>query len=433
MTKTMAALVLLAATAACRGSVSRSAPTPDNFNPGPIGNGAPDGGMRSTRVGSVTLTNVAGDATSGLAWVGFQDGDGPWQTIAEDGRSGTYGFDVTNSRYGLAFVCDQGDFVAGELIHTTLAELNTLTTACDPAAARLSHHLQGAVRGADPGATIAVFVGGAETSGQAPPAAMGSYDVTVPAGSYDVVAVESVQAKPTRVITLQTVRVTADTTADLDFAPGASLVEAPVTVTGADGPVEATLNLTTDLGAVASWSFSDSAYRGLAARDLAASDIQELTVSTTKTDGTTISERGVVLGLVAPQPVSVELPPAFSSAKISTAASAPYLRPRLAFDSYPSASFYQLITSSTSAAGDRQWLTIVSAGWLGGQTSYDFPDLSAAAGFQATWAAQSQDGAQVEADAVQSTRDFSQTIGSDHASSAGARLGYAKTTVVLGP
>jgi hypothetical protein len=83
------------------------------------------------------------------------------------------------------------------------------------------------------------------------------------------------------------------------------------------------VGLATGRGGTANLAATPDKYYSLAPRDLIAGDVQELTVSESVVDGQLSGERGVVLGLGEPQPLTVTLPPAFFSPKIASIDGAP--------------------------------------------------------------------------------------------------------------
>jgi hypothetical protein len=387
---------------------------------------APDGGGPAS---AVTLTNLA---KTNLAWVAFQDGDGPWQTV--DGAKGVYSLPVAGPRYGLAFLCDLGNLTAGEIIQATVAELPQVATNCDgvnPAA----NHLKVTIRGLEPAVEVAVSAGSAFV-GYGVPTTARSFDLSVAPGTYDVVGLallSGAQRQPVKVAFARGVDASGDAAATLDFGAEHWLVEQPLSVVGAAEPPEVFVSLTTGLGTTTSFQAPAGKFYSLAGRDLGPGDIQELTVSATSISGGTVSERGVVLGLAEPQPLTVSLPPALSSPKVAAIGGAPYLRPRLTLGPYPGATLYQLMAVAGPPSLQKQWLVILSASWQRDGQGYDFPDFSGVRGFATKWALQPQDDAQFEVDAAQSSRDFARTINSDHMSSPGSKLSYAKAIVPLQP
>ena len=379
--------------------------------------------------GAVTLTNLA---KTNLAWVAFQDGDGPWQTV--DGAKGVYSHPIAGPRHGVAFLCDLGNFTAGEIIQATVAELPQVTTYCDgltPA----SNHLNVTIRGLDPAVEVAVSAGTAFV-GYGLPTTARSFDLSVAPGTYDVVGLallSGAQRQPVKVAFARAVDVSGNAAATLDFGVEHWLVEQPLSVMGAAEPPEVFVKLTTALDTTTSFQAPAGKFYSLQPRDLGAGDIQELTVSTVSVSGGAVSERGVVLGLVEPQPVTVTLPPALSSPKVAAIGGAPYLRPRLTLGPYPGATLHQLMAVAGAPPLQKQWLVILSASWLRDGQGYDFPDFSGVRGFATKWALQPQDDAQFEVDAAQSSRDFARTINSDHPSTPGSKLSYAKAIVPLQP
>ena len=53
----------------------------------------------------VVLSKDAFGIAVNQTWAAYQDGDGAWQALAPSAVTGTYEFDITGSRYGVAFVC----------------------------------------------------------------------------------------------------------------------------------------------------------------------------------------------------------------------------------------------------------------------------------------------------------------------------------------
>jgi hypothetical protein len=176
---------------------------------------------------------------------------------------------------------------------------------------------------------------------------------------------------------------------------------------------------------LASGGMPVQSYRALAAADLETADAQEVTVLAVSGTVPMLSIRGISRGFRAFAPLELTLPPAFTSAKLEVAAATPNLRPRLSFEPYSGARFYQMHVDTVSGTAQRGWLVIFSADWLGTATSYDFPDFSAARGFDSKWAFQPADTLQIESDAVRSSRGFLPSISSEVKNLAGSQLEFA--------
>jgi hypothetical protein len=393
-----------------------------------------DGGAPLGAGTRITLTNVTAAPVSNLSWVAFQDGDGPWQTV--DGKAGVYVFTVRGPRYGLAFVCDRAGWLSGEVLHATVAELPSLATSCDLMVDRPIFPLGGALKGVPASAAISVFVGSVGGV-QAAQVTGTSYTLPVEASTYDVTALAQEPGKPDRVVVRRGVLVGAPTTLDLDFAAeGRSGVEQPLVVknTAVGETLEGSLEIQFASNGYLYWDLtgpSQASYRALAETDLGKEDAQQLSVLAVTGTPPTLSVRGASRGFRAPGPLELTLPPAFSSARLSLAATAPHLRPRLEFDTYGGARFFQLQMDRVSGTESFGWLAIFSADWLGEATSYDFPDFSGARGFEGQWAFGPQDTLQVESYAVRSSRALLPTISAERRSLAGAQLEFAKTVSLL--
>ncbi|HEX6242979.1 MAG TPA: hypothetical protein VFZ61_18830 [Polyangiales bacterium] len=73
------------------------------------GGGAPDATTSTPRIVLHTFDDVGTPAN--YTWAAFQDGIGPWQRLSPAATEGTYEFDVTGGRYGVAVVCADGQGV----------------------------------------------------------------------------------------------------------------------------------------------------------------------------------------------------------------------------------------------------------------------------------------------------------------------------------
>jgi hypothetical protein len=342
----------------------------------------------------------------------------------------------------VAFVCDRPDGVSGEVVQATVAELKSLEINCGRSPSLVTHQLSGKILGLAPDAEATVYAGAlwgtvVAMSGSA----AASYQTRVPADTYDLAAFAQTGGKTTRALLRRGVAVGADTVVDLDFAAnGIALVGQPLTVTGAaTGPgyeLTTTITLHTARGSVVGWTEAlpgsgPGSYAALSADDLGRDDRQELTVASAEPGAATFNIRGVVRGFRAPRAFDITLPPPFSSVQVGPAATAPTLRPRMTFEPYDGAVFYQMDAYDPGQTRPVGWLAIVSAAWLGGRTSYDLPDFAGARGFDDGFAFRSQAVLQVEPYAVRSTRDFARTITSDAATHDGSEVQYAKTLRTL--
>jgi hypothetical protein len=386
----------------------------------------------------VTLTDLTPAGGSPLLWVAFNDGDGPWQAVDRVGSA--YSFSVKSGRYGLVFVCQVPPGGAGaEVVHATAAELPALTIDCGAPPPMTIHEVSGKISGLPAGASVSLQGGhGTESFEQTPidPPAT-AYQTSLPADTYDLAGIAYLDGRPTQLVLRRDVVVDADVVLDLDFAQGLALADQPLTFTadsaGAPG-LAAWVNLLTRRARLAWIDQSGqplTGYPAVPAGALASGDMLALDVSSTAGQLPAFSARGVMLALRKPRPVEITLPPAFSAQLSLPPGDSP--RPAASFTPYPHALYYQLIASQFTANRSVQWLCIFTAAWLGGEASYQMPDLGGAPGYRPEFGLQPQVDMDLEADAVTSSRDVSRTLNDDPATRDGARLTYARNGDHLTP
>jgi hypothetical protein len=339
----------------------------------------------------------------------------------------------------MAFVCEiPGGSISGEVVHATPVELPALTVDCGEQPP-VSRKVSGKIAGVGPDALVEVQASNAAPLAYLlahvdPPAA--SYAGAIPPGIYDLAAIASVAGRPTRALLRRDVDLSADSVLDLDLAQGVALLEQPLTFLGdgASAPERvSSVALYTARGRFQATDASGLAPKGYLAfpkTALQPQDVQELEVVSVGGQMPKFSLRGVVRGFREPKPMEVELPPEFGSAQVSAAATSPTLRPRMTFQTYPNALYYQLSVTQLTGARVTSWLSIFSAGWLGTQTSYDFPDFGVASGFETRFGLQPQGMFEQACDAVTSTRDLSRTLNADPATRDGATMTYARKSDV---
>jgi hypothetical protein len=430
-------VVAAALLGACAGDGSPAGGARGDGGPADDGGGGGAGGGSGTRI---TLTNVTPARGNTLAWVGWNEGDGPWKTLEPAG--GGYAFSVGGARFGVAFVCDRPDGVSGEVVQATVAELRALDIDCGRNPSSTTHALGGKIAGLDgaAGAQVSVLAGARwGTVVAMDGAASATYASQVPDDTYDVAAFAQIAGRTTRAVLRRGVAISADTVLDLDFAAGGlALVEQPLAVHGAPAAPAAGQQLTVDVslrtgrGAVVGWNDTTMGqpadrYAAFAAADLGPEDQQEVLVVSFEQGAGTFDLRGVVRGVRAPRPLEVTLPPAFSSARVTAAAGGSGLRPRMTFEPYEGAVLYQMDAHDAGQTRPVGWLAIVSAAWLAGATSYELPDFSGARGFDDAFQFRPQAVLEVEPYAVRSSRDFARTINNDLATHDGSEVQYART------
>jgi hypothetical protein len=433
MTKSWAGLALAGVLLGCDGG---AAPAPKG------GAGGKDGGLGSAAdAGSepfvrITLTDRTPTGGLKLAWVAFQDGDGAWQPVEAAGRD--YTFRILQPRFGLAMVCEApGGSVSGEVIHATAAELPALSLNCGEGPPAASHKVSGKFSGMVGGNSFQVQAASADVTylvGQVSPPG-DTYDGLLPPGTYDLAAIALMGGKPRWAALRREVMVAGTTVVDFTFDAASALVEQPLMLPGdsAAAPgLTASIRLFTGRGVVQLDHPPEpqpKSYLAFPAALMRMGETQELEVLSVAGQMPRFNLRGTVRGFREARPLEVKVPPEFASARVTAAATTPTLRPRMTFDAYPGALYYQLSVGQVAADRVTSWLAIFSAGWLDGKTSYDFPDFSGAPGFQEGYLFQPQpQQLDYACDAVTSTRDFWRTINADPASRDGAQMTYARKT-----
>jgi hypothetical protein len=439
MTKSWVALLLAGLLGCDGGSAGAPVAKPDGAAGSPdAAPGNLDAAPAPITFGRITLTSTSGPGGLMPVWVAFNDGDGPWQTV--DGAGGVYSFEVSRGRFGLAFVCEpvSGTFL-GEVVHATVAELSSLTVDCGPSPAPFTNYqLSGPIRNLDPAVTSVELQAATPkytySLGQAA-APDWMYKSDLPAeGPYDVLALAKIGGRARRAYFYRALEMKRDTVLSFDFGIGVdtALHEQPLNLIGDAASAPGTFAAVSLFTAKGVFQITDPPgplsriYYAFPVSQLRPGDTQTLEVGSSTSPTPPLSLRGVVLGFREPKPLEVQLPPEFTSAQVTAAATAPTLRPRMSFAPYPGARFYQLSVSHFAAVFATHWLAIFSAAWLDGQTSYDFPDFSGARGYDDDYGFDPSAELDYGCDAVTSTRDFGRTINDDAATRAGARMTYAR-------
>jgi hypothetical protein len=385
-----------------------------------------------------TWTNVAPDgngaASVNVAWAAWADGDGPWQPLT--GTDGRYTFDVTQGRFGLAYVCGARQFTSewlgGRVINATVLEMTELRTHCLPPIARpytvAKLHIK--VLGVPPYETVHVFLASPSSD---PIEAQGdgnylSYDYTaeVLPDSYDFTAVQ-VGDEPRALVRRGVAVAGGDMTVELDMAAqGVPLVknvlsieESPSYSGGAIGggvDLITSRNVHLELGTAGMPSGSRQVW-AVAPRGLATDDIQQLHLGTYGGGFREIG-RSLLHAFRQPGGMKVTMPRALKPEQttITTATKEPF-RPRVTFERYAGATHYEL-----AAGNNLGWTAVVTPRWLDQQTTYELPDLTAVSGFKDEWGISTFGTISVTFAAITSNRDLARSIGDDRARDDGADL-----------
>jgi hypothetical protein len=392
-----------------------------------LGDGAAcsgDAGGNAAR--RVTLTGRGdGGVPIALSWVAFQDGDGPWQRATDTG--GVYTFEAPSGRYTAAFVCNVPGGGLGEIIAATVAELDTIQIPCPlPVPGAITHHWQGAIKGAPANGPDNVLFGSREGGlWAASDRGDGGYQVDLAPGTYDLVA-----SFGSTISIKRDLDVHAPGTADIDFTGGTVTAKPqplPMLATATGEIVEAGSFFVSPRGARIELPGSKTSVGLLDPGDLAAGDTQQIYVDVRGEQG---AFRGLTRSVPGGPPPALTVPPAWSGVTASVAAATPMLRPKLNFDPYPNARFYQA-QMFTDMPQDFVWLLNVGAAWLSGKNSFELPDLSAIAGFDAAWGLRRDVAVAIAAVAIVSTRPIGPVLDDRPPTGPGDEISYGKKLLTL--
>ncbi|HXU83904.1 MAG TPA: hypothetical protein VN914_21060 [Polyangia bacterium] len=348
---------------------------------------------------------------TGLGWVAFQDGDGPWQVIEGTGR--TYSFLAPSGRYGVAFVCGRSG-PRGEVVHATTAELLALRAFCDPGDGGPLYKVTGTLRGVPAGDKATVQLSSRDRlSATMVSSDAGSYQGQAQAGLYDLMGVAFHDMVTDRVVMRRAVTIKAEDTLDLDFqGPDShSLIVAPLTIGGltpeALEAIDGWVEVRTGRGSSINWRVPAplnhvEQYPSLAAGELDPGDLQQLKLVARRSGGSKIFSRAVIRLVRSPAPLELALPPPFTAEVTKPTAAEPRLR--TGFAPYDGALYYQLFAGvrGRNPGFEREWRATFTAAWLAGGTSYALPDFSGLPGFDRGWSLQAGDYLWVESTAVRS-------------------------------
>ena len=339
----------------------------------------PGGGPPPPGGGTVTVT-----LGQGVAWAAYQDGNGPWQRFS--GAS----FQVTDpaGRYGFAYVCVFETSVAQVTVtQATVAELRTLAAACEgDTAPPTAYHVTGRVTNVGTGAIASVHTVSDSDGGLSEGASFDLYPTL--AGTRDLVGLRSTNPAgcPDRVVFRRDLMVNAGVSGqDLDFAGGSGFLARPFTVSGATAGrnLVAAQNLLTknETGVFVcristpsgQWQAVDS---GVIAEDLY---LFVALADSGVSGGPEESALKYVSAVPDPGSQSVTLPAPI------TGLSATGRNPLYRGLAYVSTTLPLRAYLLSHIQPGRWWIILVTAGWLGGASQYQTPDLSQVNGWNSAW------------------------------------------------
>ncbi len=345
------------------------------------GGGGGNGGNGGT---SVTAT------ITGAAYVAVQDGaNGEWQRLTASGDN--YNFRVTSAdgRYSVAWVCE-GEKPQVNIVHATTAETTSFGAACPASPNTIT--VAGTVQGLRSGEFALVSISSAS---QTVGANGDSFNLSLTLGTYDLIGVRTGGAGPNRVWLRRSVSFAGNSSGlVIDFnQPDGAVVRVfdvqagSLTVDGVDFPNEtATSQIALQssnrssligVGVSASLVSPPVRYPVFPSGILQAGESFRVQVITDR-------QRGEVQGLgTLPNSLTITVPPPFDSPQFdfTTSGDLTFTAQWSAYAESPVRGYVFTLGGSQQA---RSWRIFISAGWLGGRTSYTTPVLNGLPGWNSS-------------------------------------------------
>ena len=334
-------------------------------------------------------------AVQGAAWVAYQDGaNGAWQTLAPSGGfSGSVPSTAPDGRYSLAFVCP-GQKPTVRVVHATRQELPSVNFTCG-GATPTTITVSGTVAGLNGGSALVSI-------GEVPRATSSNYEMQIPPGFYDVIAVRYVNNMPNRVWLQRNRQFSNNTTYNIDFAQADGTVvrvfdvaSDALTVSGLDTQANetATMRILLQSGSRSSTvgvgsarnELTPIAYPRFPSGVLSAAEQFRVIVDTTE-------QRGVAQ-VTSTLPSSLTLPPPYGNPTLSvnSTGAIQFTAQDFSYGESPAIG-YQMSASASSGARYEYFIT---AGWLGNANAYTTPVLETLAGWNSAWNLQRGEAADV--------------------------------------
>ena len=343
--------------------------------------------------GGGTSPTVAVDV-QGAAWIAYQDGaNGTWQTLAPSGGfSGSVPSTAPDGRYSLAFVCP-GQKPTVRVVHATRQELPSVNFTCG-GATPATITVSGTVAGLNGGSALVSI-------GEEPRATSSNYEMQIPPGFYDVIAVRYVNNMPNRVWLQRNRQFSNNTTYNIDFSQNdGTLVRVfdveggTLTVSGLDTQANETATMrillqsgsrSSTVGVVSTNELTPIAYPLFPSGVLSAAERFRVIVDT--------SEQRGVAQVTSTLPSSLTLPPPYGNPTLSvnSTGAIQFTAQDLSYGEAPAIG-YQLSASASSGARYEYFIT---AGWLGNTDAYTSPVLETLTGWNGAWSLQRGESADV--------------------------------------
>lgn len=343
------------------------------------GGSADTGGLGGTTL-TLQVVDDWGIYPMNADWVAIQDGSGAWTKIDPTGV-GQYAATITSAdgRYGLAIAYANGAERNVHVYQATLSEASTLVIPLRSDAPGLSD------------VTMTTNITNGTVAGNS--LFIGSDVISAANGAHPIFAGNSLDlaftfANGTKALVERDISATADfsraynlATDTHAFTLGASqTVTAPAMSAYDYAAYFRTLNGTPlDLPLTASFAAGSGTYVPVPVGQSVPFEQHKLSLrDTSRTD----ASRYYFANYRTPQPVTFTAMADFAM-QAPTFTVTPYVRPIYAWTAYPSSKAYAF--TSFERTGNRYYSVVLSAGWLNGATTYTFPNLSGAVGWNTNW------------------------------------------------
>ncbi|MFN3422730.1 MAG: hypothetical protein ACK40X_13510, partial [Armatimonadota bacterium] len=243
-----------------------------------------------------------------------------------------------------------------------------------------------------------------------------TYSLQVPPGTYDLIATKfpmEQRGAVNKALIQRNVAISGDTTINIDFnSPEAFVPETKNAVIDGVLPGETAGGSVNFLSHNGTEIFTGGKFEvqpptiqftfaAVPTNKQYGNDIHHLVAQAFSSDGFRMFERY----FKAPIDISATLPSPFGNASVTVATTNPYARFTASWDAYSGAQAYfadfgervgtrrQLVSDAQPSkqkrrsrqAVSRHWMVGLSAGWLGGQSSYTLPDFSGLSGWNNNW------------------------------------------------
>ena len=341
-------------------------------------------------------------AVQGAAWVAYQDGaNGAWQTLAPSGGfSGSVPSTAPDGRYSLAFVCP-GQKPTVRVVHATRQELPSVNFTCG-GATPTTITVSGTVAGLNGGSALVSIGSALVFIGEEPRITSSNYEMQMPPGFYDVIAVRYVNNMPNRVWLQRNRQFSNNTTYNIDFAQADGTVvrvfdvaSGALTVSGLDTQANetATVRILLQSDSRSSTVGVDSALNELT--PIAYPRFPSGVLSTAEQFRVRVdtSEQRGVAQVTSTLPSSLTLPPPYGNPTLSvnSTGAIQFTAQDFSYGESPAIG-YQMSASASSGARYEYFIT---AGWLGNANAYTTPVLETLAGWNSAWNLQRGESADV--------------------------------------